>query len=77
MSFLTIEQKREIVRRHYEAAYKIKVRDNLTDTEISLYYDNIQKLRFSEERHKDDRPKLKLILNPDKFRIAYPEKTEE
>ena len=79
-SFLTLDQKRQIVIKHYEAAgYKdrqgkpIKVNPNLPEKVIEEYYANICKLRDSERRITESRPRLKLILSDSGPKVDIPD----
>jgi hypothetical protein len=42
------EKKEQEVRSHYEAAYRVKLKKNLTPQEIDVLYMNLEKLRGTE-----------------------------
>lgn len=62
-SVLTLEQKREVLRRHYRQCYKIELNPVLPDEKIESLYKDLQSLAASERRHLEGRPKLTLITN--------------
>jgi hypothetical protein len=61
-SFLTIEQKRQILTKHYRAL-NVELNPCLPDSEIEKYYKKLLALDNSEKRHRfeTEKPKLRLI----------------
>jgi hypothetical protein len=61
---ITIDQKREILRKHY-LTLNIQLNPALPESEIEKYYKMLMQLADSERRHKETKPKLRLIKNDD------------
>lgn len=61
MSYLTIEQKRQILREHYRKAYHFELNPSLPDNVIEDYYKKLQLLFQSERRHELKKKNLRLV----------------